>query len=64
MTNPTYYLPSFYGHYTGQPALAGTPIKNWRILLEQSSTARMPLVTATSIFRLGRRHYRVLLNDV
>jgi len=24
-------------HYTGQPALAGTPlVKNWRILLEQS----------------------------
>ena len=32
----------FYGHYTGQPALASTPVKNWRILLELSFTARMP----------------------
>jgi len=31
-------------------------IKNWRILLVQSFTARMPLFTATSIFGLGRRH--------
>jgi len=21
---------TIYGHYTGQPALAGTPVKNWR----------------------------------
>ena len=26
----------FYGHYTGQPVLAGTAVKNWRILLVQS----------------------------
>jgi len=25
----------FYGYYTGQAALAGTPVKNWRILLVQ-----------------------------
>jgi len=25
----------FYGHYTGQPALAALPVKNWRILLVQ-----------------------------
>jgi len=44
----------FYGHYTEQPASAGTPVKNWRILLEQSFTAHMLLLTATT-FRLGRR---------
>jgi len=46
----------FNGHYTGQPALAGVslapPVKNWKILLEQSFTARMPLLTATSAFGL------------
>jgi len=42
----------FYGHYTGQLALASTPIKNWRILLEQSFTARTSLLTATSAFGL------------
>ena len=26
----------FYSHYTGQPALAALPVKNWRILLVQS----------------------------
>jgi len=44
-----------YGHYTAHPVLAGTPVKNWRILLEQSFTARMPLLMAASIFGLGRR---------
>jgi len=44
----------FYGYYTGQPALAGTP-KNWTISLKQSFTAHMPLMTATTAFRLGRR---------
>jgi len=29
----------FYGHYTGQPALAAPPVKNWRISLVQSFTA-------------------------
>jgi len=50
---------SFYGHYTGQPGLAkpAAPFKNWRILLVQSFTARMPLLTATSTFRLRRRHW-------
>jgi len=43
----------FYSHYTGQPA--GTPVNNWRILLEQSFTACMPLLMATSTFALGRR---------
>jgi len=38
--------------YTGQPALAtAPPVKNWRILLVQSATARMTLLTATSAFR-------------
>ena len=44
------------GHYTGQPALAGTPVKNWGILLQQSFTASMPLLMATSAFRAERRH--------
>ena len=35
--------------------LAGTPtlVKNWIILLEQSFTAHVPLLTATSTFGLG-----------
>jgi len=36
-----------------QPA---PPVKNWRILLEQSLAAHVPLLTATSAFGLGRRH--------
>jgi len=40
------------------------PVKTWRILMDQCFTAHMPLLTATRAFRLGRRHYRVLLNDV
>jgi len=39
-------------YYTGRPALAGTA---WRILLQQSFTARMPFVTACSAFGWGRR---------
>jgi len=50
--------PLFYGHYTGAPALARTSIKFWNILLVQSFTAHMPLLTATSAFRLRRRHWR------
>jgi len=38
---------------TGQPALAGTLSKNWRILLVQSFTARMPLLTAACAFNQG-----------
>jgi len=33
------------------------PVKNWRILLVQSFTARIPLLTTTSASRLGRRHW-------
>ena len=44
-----------YDHYTGQPTLAGPPVKNWRILLVQSFTACMPLLIATSAFGIGRR---------
>jgi len=29
--NATKLLP-FYSHYTGQPALASTPVRNWSIL--------------------------------
>ena len=39
-----------------QPASA-PPVKNWRILLEQTFTARMPLLMATSAFGLGRRRW-------
>jgi len=42
----------FYGHYIGQLALAGTPIKNWSILLEQNFTAHTPLLMATTAFGL------------
>jgi len=38
---------------TGQPALAGTLSKNWRILLVQSFTAHMPLLTAACAFNQG-----------
>jgi len=31
------------------------PVKNWKILLVQSFTARMPLLMTTSALRLGRR---------
>jgi len=40
---------TIYSHYTGQPALAGTPVKNWRILSEQSFTAHMPLMMALNL---------------
>ena len=33
------------------------PVKNWRILLVQSFTVHMPLLMATSAFRLGRRRW-------
>jgi len=39
---------SICDHYTGQPVLVGTPVKNWSILLEQSFTACMPLLMTTS----------------
>jgi len=51
-TNSNYKQP-LYGHYAGQPVLAGSASKNWRILLEQSLTTCMPLLTATSLFVLG-----------
>jgi len=35
--------------------LTGTPVKNWSILLEQSLTVHMPLLTAPSAFGLRRR---------
>ena len=40
--------PPCYGHYTGQPALAGTSSLELRILLVQSFTGHKPLLTATS----------------
>ena len=53
MTTTTTVLWPFI--YTGHPALAGTAPKNWRISFVQSFTARMPWLTATTAFRLGRR---------
>ena len=53
-----------YGHYTGQPVLAGTPVKNWRILLEKRFAARMPLLTATSAFEWERRRYTAVLSGI
>ena len=47
--------PLFYGHYTGQPTLAGT---YWKILLVPSFTAHMPLLTAltdVSVFNSNER---------
>ena len=44
-------------HYIGQPALGAPPVKNWSILLVQSFTAHMSLLTETSAFGLGRRHW-------
>jgi len=38
---------------TSQPMLAGT--QSWRVLLEQSFTAHMPVLTTTSAFSLWRR---------
>jgi len=47
---------TFCNRYTGQRALTcqrqNPPVKNWRILLVQSFTARMPLLTAASAFGL------------
>ena len=40
-----------------QPA---PPVKNWRILLVRSFTAHMPLLTATSAFGFGKRHWNFL----
>jgi len=37
----------FYNHYTEQPLLANTAVKNWRTLLQQSCTARMSLLQQT-----------------
>ena len=62
-------LYSIYFNFTYQPTtrftaiiqvnlnLLAPPVKNWRILLVQSFTARMPLLMATSTLRLGRRRW-------
>ena len=53
------YYNSDSDHFTGivQDNLCwlSSPVKNWRILLEQNFTACLPLLTATSTFRLERR---------
>jgi len=43
--------------------LAGTIVKNSRILMEKSFTVHMPWQTATSIFRLERRCYSYHLHE-
>ena len=43
-----------------QPAL---PVENWRMLLVQSFTVHMPLLTATSALGLGRRRSAVLFTQ-
>jgi len=43
-TDSSWYCYFFYSHCTHQPALPGTPVRNWRILLEQSFTVCMPLL--------------------
>jgi len=40
--------------YTGQPASASTPSEQLEDFAGAKFTARMPLLTATSAFRLGR----------
>ena len=58
MPDTTTQQPPFYGHHTGKRALAAAPpVKNWRILWLQSFIAHMPLLMATSAFRLGRRRW-------
>ena len=52
---PTHAIHLFYGHYTGQPALAGTIPVIWKILLVLNFAARVPLLAATSAFGLVRR---------
>jgi len=47
----------FYGHYPRQPAFGHTSSSELEDFLKQSFTARVPLLTATSTFGLGRRHY-------
>jgi len=46
---------TIYGHDVGQPVLASTPVKNWRILLQQRFTACMPLLAASSACGLWKR---------
>jgi len=44
--------------------LDSTPVKKWRILLEQSVSARMPLLMTTCTFRIKRRQKSSFLNGV
>jgi len=37
------------------PSYPASPVKNWRTLLEQSFTAHLPLLMASSTFGVGRR---------
>jgi len=40
-----------------KPVLIGSTVRNWRILLEQSFTAHVPLLMATSTSGIERRCY-------
>ena len=57
---PPLLLLPFYGHYTGQPALARNPVKNWKILQQQSFTNHMPLPMEASALAIGRKCYSSL----
>jgi len=41
---------------TSKPGWLAPPVKNWRILLQQSFNSCMLLLTAASVFVVGRRH--------
>jgi len=49
-------LPLFYGHYTGQPALASTPSYELDDFVGAKFYAGMPLPMTAGTFRLGRRY--------
>jgi len=56
------YTPTNYVHRSmttiqANLRLPAPPVNNWRILLVQSFTAHMPLLTATSSFGLERRRW-------
>ena len=47
----------FYSNIPVNRRQPAPPVKKWRILVVQSFTAHMPLLTATSAFGLGRRRW-------
>ena len=52
------HIRDYYNHILDQPVLADTlisPVRNWENSFEQCFTARLPLLKATSAFKLGIR---------